>query len=54
MTAQSILLDQTETELITIKIHSEVHGQIWTIYTAQENSIHCNSHVQTFSQVYRY
>ena len=34
MTTQSILLNQTETEPITIKTNSEVHGQIWTIYTA--------------------
>ena len=37
MTTQSILSNQTENELITIKTHSQVHGQIWTIYSAQEN-----------------
>ena len=47
MKTQSILLNQTETE-------TEVHGQIWTIYTAQENSIHFNFHIHTFSQAYRY
>ena len=55
MTTQSILLNQTATELIAIKIKpSEVHGQVWTIYTAQENSIHFNSHMHTFLQSYRY